>query len=102
MLLQAGRASQNLSPSFKRQDLNMETWTNDFTGSIPYPKLYLRTEFDAHKVNNSRVTASQSFNRLNLSASSVTVFCIHNHLSALFEVKSKITVSNNTKFTTEQ
>ena len=74
MLFQAGRASQNLSPPFKRQDLNTETWTNDFAGSIPYPKLYLRTEFDAHRVNNSRVTASQSFNRLGLSASFVTVF----------------------------
>ena len=69
-----GKASQHLSPPFKWKDLNTETWTNDFAGLSPYPKLYLQTEFDAHRVNNSRLTASQSINCLGLSASVVTVF----------------------------
>ena len=101
MLFQAGRASQNLSPPFKRQDLNMETWTIDFVGLIPYPKLHLRTEFDAPRVNNSRLTASHSFNRLSLSASFVT-FLHPQSPFRLIQSKEQVAVSNNTKFTAEQ
>ena len=77
-------------------------WTYGYAGSITYIKVYLYHEFDVHIVNNSRLTASQSFQSHGSLIEFCRCYCLQNRQIALFVIDNKITAASGPKFTIEQ
>ena len=105
MLFQVARASQSyhFTEAASLESLPVKKkWMYGYAGSITYIKIYLYTEFDVHIVNNSRLTASQSFQSHGSLSEFCHCYCLQNRQIALFAIDNKITATSGPKFTIEQ